>query len=200
MKPGSTKKYYILHKPYNVLSQFTDAEGRKTLKDIVKLPADVYPVGRLDMDSEGLMLLTNDKLLTDHLLNPRFSHERDYRVFVEGTPSKDELKQLCLGVEIEGKRTLPAKAKILKMPPEIAERTPPPRTYETHSYSWMQIVITEGRNRQVRKMTAKIGHPTLRLVRWRIENLRLDGLTAGEYRELNKVELTTLYKHLGLPM
>jgi len=191
--------YYVLHKPYNVLSQFSDEEGRKTLKDIVKLPRDVYPVGRLDMDSEGLLLLTNDKRLTDALLNPKNTHPREYYAFIEGIPTDAELQCLRQGMEIEGKPTLPAKARLLKSAPVIAERVPPPRTYATHAYSWLHLTITEGRNRQVRKMTAKIGHPTLRLIRWKIANISLDGLAAGKYRELTEGELARLFRLLSLP-
>lgn len=199
MKQNNTRlQYYILHKPYNVLSQFSDAEGRKTLKDIARMPKDVYPVGRLDMDSEGLLLLTNDKRLTDALLNPKYSHTREYFAFIEGSPTGDELEQLRNGVEIEGKMTLPASADILKRPPAIPERIPPPRTYDTHIYCWLRLSITEGRNRQVRKMTAKIGHPTLRLIRWKIANLSLEGLGAGEYRELTDAELQKLFRLLSL--
>jgi 23S rRNA pseudouridine2457 synthase len=191
-------RYYILHKPYNVLSQFSDKEGRRTLMDVAKLPKDVYPVGRLDMDSEGLLLLTNDKRLTDSLLNPKYTHTREYYAFIEGIPTDAGLQHLRTGVEIEGKLTLPAQADILKRPPALPERVPPPRTYETHDYCWLRLTITEGRNRQVRKTTAKIGHPTLRLIRWKIANLSLDGLAAGEYRELTEQELKKLFKLLSL--
>jgi 23S rRNA pseudouridine2457 synthase len=190
-------KYYILHKPYNVLSQFSDKEGRKTLKDVVRLPKDIYPVGRLDMDSEGLLLLTNDKKLTDALLNPKYSHTREYYAFIEGIPTDAGLRQLRVGVEIEGETTLPANADILKRPPAIPGRVPPPRTYDTHTYCWLRLTITEGRNRQVRKMTAKIGNPTLRLIRWKIANLSLDGLAAGEFRELTNTELQKLFRLLN---
>jgi 23S rRNA pseudouridine2457 synthase len=199
MNHNSAKlKYFIIHKPYDVLSQFSDKEGRKTLKDIVQLPKDVYPVGRLDMDSEGLLLLTNDKRLTDSLLNPRNSHTREYYAFIEGIPTDAGLQRLRNGVEIEGKMTLPANADILKRPPAVPERIPPPRTYDTHSYCWLRLTITEGRNRQVRKMTAKIGNPTLRLIRWKIANLSLDGLAAGEYRELKDFELKKLFRLLSI--
>ncbi len=198
IKNNPRLKYYILHKPYGVLSQFSDKEGRKTLMDVVRMPKDLYPVGRLDMDSEGLLLLTNDKRLTDALLNPKNSHTREYYAFIEGIPTEAELRLLESGVEIEGKVTLPAKASPLKRPPAVPERVPPPRTYETHIYSWLRLTITEGRNRQVRKMTAKIGHPTLRLIRWKIANLSLDGLAAGEFRELKDFELKKLFRLLSI--
>ena len=166
--------------------------------EIVKLPKDVYPVGRLDMDSEGLLLLTNDKRLTDALLNPKFTHRREYYAFIEGIPAEVELQKLRTGVEIEGKLTLPAQADILKRPPALPERVPPPRTYETHTYCWLRLEITEGRNRQVRKMTAKIGYPTLRLIRWKLANLSLDSLAAGEYRELTEPELKKLFRLLSI--
>ncbi len=198
IKANQHLKYYILHKPYGVLSQFSDKEGRKTLMDVVRMPKDVYAVGRLDMDSEGLLLLTNDKRLTDALLNPKNSHTREYFAFIEGIPSEVELHHLATGVEIEGKVTLPAAASLLKRPPAVAERIPAPRTYDTHTYSWLRLIITEGRNRQVRKMTAKVGHPTLRLIRWKIANLSLDGLAEGEYRELTEAERQKLFRLLSL--
>ena len=192
MNSKQTNKYTILYKPYDVLSKFSDAAGRKTIKDLGSFPKVVYPVGRLDKDSEGLLLLTNDKRLTEHLLNPHFKHEREYLAFVEGIPSDQKLSALEAGVEIEGQKTLPAKVSISKYLPDIPDRIPPPRTYETHSYCWLNIILTEGRNRQIRHMTAKIGHPTLRLVRWRIANLTLKGLNPGEYRGLTQEELSGL--------
>lgn len=184
-------KYYIINKPYGVLPQFTDKEGRKTLGDFFSFPKDVYPVGRLDMDSEGLLLLTNDKKLTDYLLNPANRHEREYFVQVEGVPSEESLNFLRKGVIIENKITLPAKAKIIPAP-EIWERIPPIRVRKTIPDTWISLTLTEGRNRQVRKMTAKTGHPTLRLVRVRIKNIHLSNLLPGEVRELTADEVKGL--------
>ncbi|HKI76918.1 MAG TPA: pseudouridine synthase [Ignavibacteriaceae bacterium] len=186
-------KYYILHKPYGVLSQFTDKEGRKTLKDVFNFPKDVYPVGRLDLDSEGLLLLTDDKSLTDFLLNPENRHEKEYFVQVENIPNEDDLENLRSGVIIEKKKTLPAKAKLID-DPGFAPRVPPVRERNSIPDCWLSITITEGRHRQVRKMTAAINHPTLRLVRVRIKNLLLDGLKPGEVRELTKKEIMELKK------
>ena len=165
-------KYFAVYKPYGMLSQFTDTSGRQTLSDLYNFPKDVYPVGRLDMDSEGLLLLTNDKSLTDYLLNPKSMHEKEYYVQVEGNPTKEALKQLRAGVIIEKKKTLPAKAKLIDEP-GFPPRVPPIRVRKTIPTSWISLIITEGRNRQVRKMTAAIGFPTLRLVRVRIKNILL---------------------------
>lgn len=192
----SLYKYYILHKPYNVLSQFTDKLGRLTLASVYKFPSDVYAVGRLDMDSEGLLLLTNDKKITNLLLHPIHGHEREYLAQVEGIPTEEELKQLESGVEISGNMTMPAKVSIVNNV-NIPERKPPVRYRKNIPTSWLSITITEGKYRQVRKMTAKIGHPTLRLFRVRIENIYLDDLKAGEVRELTDSELQGLYEKVS---
>jgi 23S rRNA pseudouridine2457 synthase len=186
-------KYFLLNKPYGVLSQFTDKEGRKTLGDIYSFPKDVYPVGRLDMDSEGLLLLTNDKSLTDHLLNPANEHEKEYYVQVEGAPQESSLEKLRSGVILEGKKTLPSKVRKIPVP-DFPQRIPPIRERKSISTSWLSISITEGRNRQIRKMTAKVGHPTLRLIRVRIRKLLLDGLLPGNVRELKFNEIDELKK------
>jgi len=185
--------YYAVNKPYGVLTQFTDKEGRKTLADLFKFPANVYPVGRLDMDSEGLLILTNDKRLTDHLLNPVKKHEREYYVQVEGSPAEADLQKLRDGVIIGNRKTLPAKVKKIT-PPNFRERVPPVRFRKTVLDSWLSITLVEGRNRQVRKMTAKIGFPTLRLVRVRINSLHLNNLPVGKVRELSAKEIDNLFK------
>lgn len=184
-------KYYLLNKPYGVLTQFTDKEGRKTLGDVYKFPKDVYPVGRLDMDSEGLLFLTDDKSLTDHLLNPENKNEKEYYVLVERIPAEEELDELRRGVMIQGKKTQPAKVKIID-DPGFPERVPPVRYRKNITDCWLSIVITEGRHRQVRKMTAAIGHPTLRLVRVRMKNLLLGEMKPGETRELTEKEIWDL--------
>ena len=184
-------KYYILNKPYGVLTQFTDDENRPTLASLYDFPKGVYPVGRLDMDSEGLLLLTNDKPLTDYLLNPKQKHEREYYAQVEGIPTKEALQKLCSGVVIEGKKTLPAKAKLID-DPNFPPRVPPIRERKTIPTSWISLTLIEGRNRQVRKMTAAVGFPTLRLIRVRIENLHLGGLKVGEVREVEVSEIKSL--------
>ncbi len=184
-------KYYAIHKPFGVLSQFTDKKGRKTLADLDNFPKDVYPVGRLDLDSEGLLLLTNDKKLTDNLLNPENKHEREYYIQVEGIPSMDDLQKLNCGVEIQGRKTLPAKSGLL-LDPGFSLRIPPIRERKTVRDCWISLTICEGRNRQVRRMTAAIGYPTLRLVRVRIKNILLGDLPAGKVRELSEKEIEEL--------
>lgn len=184
-------EYFAINKPYGVLSQFTDSEGRKTLKDLYDFPPDVYPIGRLDLDSEGLLLLTNDKTLTDLLLNPKNKHEKEYLVQVEGIPDKKALKKLEEGVLIKGKKTKPAKADIID-DPGFSERIPPIRERKNIPVSWIRLIISEGMNRQVRKMTAAEGHPTLRLVRVRIKTIELKELNFGEVRELTKNEIEGL--------
>jgi 23S rRNA pseudouridine2457 synthase len=183
--------YFILNKPYGVLSQFTDKLKRKTLAGFYDFPKDVYPVGRLDMDSEGLLLLSNDKELVDFLLNPINRHEKEYYAQVEGTPGEESLKQLEEGVIIEGKKTLPAKAGIID-DPGFPPRKPPIFPRKNKSVCWLSVVVTEGRYRQVRKMTANVGYPTLRLVRVRIKNIELGNLKPGEVRELTPGEVEIL--------
>ncbi len=184
-------KYYCFNKPFGVLSQFTDKQGRKTLANYCKLPSDIYPVGRLDYDSEGLLILTNDKRLTDQLLNPHNRHEREYLVQVEGIPNEKDLNRLREGIMIEKKKTLPAKVRLLNEV-NIYPRNPPIRERKSIPTSWLSIIIVEGRNRQVRKMTAKIGCPTLRLIRIRIKNIKLGSLKSGSLRELTNSEIQKL--------
>jgi len=186
-------KYYVINKPFGVLTQFTDKENRQTLSSLFKFPKDVYPVGRLDMDSEGLLILTNDKPLTNYLLNPKYKHEREYYVQVEGIPTEEAIKKLSEGVIIENKKTLPAKVKLMEEP-NFEKRNPPIRERKNIPTSWLSITIYEGRNRQVRKMTAAVGFPTLRLVRVRIKNLKLGNLKIGEVRELTNDEIKILKK------
>lgn len=184
--------YFKIHKPYGMLSQFTDNSGRPTLADLYDFPLDVYPVGRLDRDSEGLLLLTNDKTLTDFLLNPIYEHEREYAVQVEGIPCQVDLEKLESGVMIEGKRTKPAKVIIYSEGNNLPERNPPIRVRKNIPDTWIKLIITEGRNRQVRKMTAAIGFPTLRLIRVRIANILLSDLSSGKVKELTPNELKLL--------
>lgn len=191
------RRYLLLWKPYNVLSQFSagiDPE-QLTLRSFVDVP-DVYPAGRLDRDSEGLLLLTNDGLAQHKLCDPRFAHERSYWVQIEGIPCDDALQQLRTGVVIQGYRTRPAKVRRLSTPPSLPERTPPIRQRATIPDSWIELTLTEGKNRQVRRMTAAIGYPTLRLVRAslclyakhlpdRSCCLTLENLSPGTWRELS---------------
>ncbi|MHB8906988.1 MAG: pseudouridine synthase [Melioribacteraceae bacterium] len=184
----SGRKYFILNKPYGVLSQFSDKENRITLSSLHNFPSDVYPVGRLDMDSEGLLIITNDKLLTDYLLNPKNKHEREYFVQVEGIPSENDLQKLRNGIVLKDGLTLPAKAKIIDEP-DFQPRVPPIRERKNIPTSWLSLTLIEGRNRQVRRMTSAIGFPTLRLVRVRINKLFLNEMKIGDVKELQMKEV-----------
>ena len=175
------------------MSQFTSGEGKQTLKDFFDVPVDVYPVGRLDYDSEGLLILTNDKKLNYSLLNPAFEHTREYWVQVDGDITQKVIHQLQQGVDItiEGKlyRTKKCAASIFTTPPAVAERHPPIRFRKNIPTSWLKIKLTEGKNRQVRKMTAAVGFPTLRLIRYRIEKCTIESLQPGEMRILTRGEM-----------
>ncbi len=175
-----------------MLCQFSPEPGKQTLADYLDVPRDVYPVGRLDYDSEGLLLLTNDKSLNRTLLNPLHAHEREYWVQVEGQADAAALDRLCKGItiQIDGKphKTLPAKACLLPNEPDLPPRNPPIRFRQQIPTSWISLALTEGKNRQVRRMTAAVGYPTLRLVRWRIGRLTLEGLPPGGFRLLNKLK------------
>lgn len=190
--------YFIIHKPFQVLSQFSSEGDKKTLKDFFDVPSNVYPVGRLDFDSEGLLILTNEKKLNHRLLNPSFMHEREYWAQVEGIPDDATLNQLSQGVmiNVNGKKILTKKGKVelMKMPPDVSERNPPIRFRKNIPESWLRLTLTEGKNRQVRKMTAAVGFPTLRLIRFRIEGLTLEGLQSGEMKSLSKSEMYNLLK------
>ncbi len=189
--------YFKINKPYGVISQFTDRLGRRTLANLFNFPKDVYPIGRLDFDSEGLLLLSNDKKLTDKLLNPKYQHEREYLVQIEGIPNIDVLKRLEEGVIIRNRKTLPVVVDLLLENFMYEERVPPIRFRKNIPTSWMKIILREGKNRQVRRMTAKIGYPTLRLIRTKICNINLDNLKTGEVRELKNEELVELKKLLN---
>ncbi|MVM28606.1 pseudouridine synthase [Spirosoma sp. HMF4905] len=191
MNPGSD--YFLIYKPYLMLSQFSREGDKQTLADLdFAFPTDVYPVGRLDADSEGLLLLTSDKQLNHRLLNPKFRHNRTYYVQVDGALTEAACQQLEQGVTIsvDGKsyHTLPADARIITEP-GLPERNPPIRYRANIPTSWLSISLHEGKNRQVRKMTAAVGFPTLRLVRWSIENLTAEGMTPGQVRELSRAEV-----------
>ena len=186
-------KYILFHKPYGVLSQFTDdsPSPRPTLKEYIDIP-EVYSVGRLDFDSEGLLLLTNDGQLKHHLIDPQFEHLRTYWAQVEKVPTELALQQLRDGVTIQGYRTKPAIAKLLDTEPDLPERQPPIRFRASIPTAWLELKLTEGKNRQVRKMTAAVGFPTLRLVRVEIAHLSLDDLSVGQWRDLTQTELQEL--------
>lgn len=182
------------HKPYGVLSQFTpDGSPNRTLTEF-GLPKHVYPIGRLDADSEGLLLLSDEPDLNERLLHPRHAHEREYWVQVERIPTTGALRQLEQGVKFQGRVSLPCRARMLQPQPDIAEREPPIRFRKTVSTCWLAMNLVEGKNRQVRRMTAAIGHPTLRLIRWRIGRFEMSGLAPGVWRELNAEERKLVLK------
>jgi 23S rRNA pseudouridine2457 synthase len=176
------------HKPFGVLSRFT-AEGspHRTLAEF-GFPPRVYPIGRLDADSEGLLLMSDEPELVDDLLNPRRAHPREYWVQVERVPDRDALDQLERGVLVQGERTLPCRAWFLDPPPVLRPRVPPVRFRQTVPTCWIALELGQGRNRQVRRMTAAVGHPTLRLVRVRIGGFRLEDLPAGTWKRLRASE------------
>lgn len=180
-----------LNKPYGMLSQFTPEPGSqwRCLGDL-GMPKGVYPIGRLDADSEGLLLLTDERKLVDRLLNPRNAHSREYWVQVERIPDEKALQSLRTGVSIGDHRTLPTLARLLAPQPDMPPREPPIRVRKSVPDCWVSLDLVEGKNRQVRRMTAAVGHPTLRLVRVRIGELTLQDLSLapGKWRELSVVE------------
>jgi 23S rRNA pseudouridine2457 synthase len=190
-------KYLLFYKPYGVLCQFTDNSDnpRVTLKDYIPLP-EIYPVGRLDRDSEGLLLLTDNGQLQNRLANPQFAHPRTYYVQVEGIPDELVLNQLRDGVTIKNYRTRQAKVRLLSPEPNFPPRIPPIRDRKSIPTCWLEMILTEGKNRQVRRMTATVGFPTLRLVRVSIgsdtHKLDLSNLNPGEWRELSTSETKKL--------
>jgi 23S rRNA pseudouridine2457 synthase len=177
--------YFSVYKPYLCLSQFTREGDLLCLKDFFDFPKDVYPVGRLDADSEGLLLLTNDPAVNHRLLNPKFLHHKTYFAQVEGNISDESLQRLASGIEISVNKkiykTLPAVAKKISEP-NLPERNPPIRFRKNIPAEWLSLQICEGKNRQVRKMTAAVGLPTLRLVRFGIENMTLENLQPAEFK------------------
>ena len=176
----------LFNKPYGVLSQFTGGESggeRAALADYIDVPG-VYPAGRLDRDSEGLLLLTDDGALQARIADPRHKLPKTYLVQVEGDPGQDALDTLARGVRLKDGMTRPAKAMRID-PPDIWPRTPPVRFRKSVPDCWLSLTITEGRNRQVRRMTAAVGHPTLRLVRWQVGDWTLAGLAPGRWRHLS---------------
>ena len=183
------------HKPYGVLSQFTpDGSGNRTLAEF-GFPKGVYAIGRLDADSEGLLLLSDEAELNERLLHPKQAHRRTYWVQVERIPSGAALKQLERGVMIQGHKTLPARAQLLDPQSKIPPRDPPIRFRKNVPDCWIALELIEGKNRQVRRMTAAIGHPTLRLIRVKIGAFELGTLAAGEWRELSRADRVRLRKN-----
>jgi 23S rRNA pseudouridine2457 synthase len=184
--------YIILYKPYGVLCQFTSSGGRETLANFGNFQKDVYPIGRLDADSEGLVFLSNDRKLIHSLLEPKYRHPRSYIVQVERIPTEEALDILRRGVMIEKKKTLPADVKLLEKEPNPPPRSVPIRFRKNVPTTWLEITLHEGRNRQVRKMTATVGYPTLRLIRIRLGPLMLGDLKPGDSRELTLTEVEDL--------
>lgn len=184
-------RYLLFFKPYGVVSHFTDRDGGATLADYIPVPG-VYAAGRLDRDSEGLLLLTDDGWLIHRLLDPRWRHPRTYVVQVERVPTEEALEALRRGVVIRGRRTLPAEVERLEQEPNLPARSVPIRYRKQVPTAWLRLTLYEGRNRQVRRMTAAVGHPTLRLVRVAIGPLSLEGMQPGEWRFLTDEELRAL--------
>ncbi len=180
-------RYLLFNKPYQVLCQFQDPQGRKTLKDYVSVPG-VYAAGRLDYDSEGLVLLTDDGYLQHRLTDPRYGHPRTYWVQVEGQPTPDALGALRQGVRIQTWTTRPAEVRVFGQEPELPPREPPIRFRRHIPTTWLSLTLREGRNRQVRRMTAAVGLPTLRLVRVGIGELDVQNLAQGCWREVTDPE------------
>ena len=177
----------LFNKPYGVLTQFTDASGRATLAAYIKIPG-IYPAGRLDRDSEGLLLLTDDGKLQQRLSDPRFKLPKTYWVQVEGEPDEPSMERLRSGVTLDDRRTQPARVRPIQQP-DLWPRDPPVRFRKAIPTSWLEITLTEGRNRQVRRMTAAVGFPTLRLVRFAIGQHTLEGLGTGAWREIQNTSL-----------
>lgn len=194
-------QYYALFKPYGMLSQFTREGENSSLAELgFNFPVDVYPVGRLDADSEGLLLLTNDKRINSRLLLPSNNHTRTYLVQVEGEITQEALGMIENGIVLNEKgrtyKTLPSKAKFIQFN-EIPERNPPVRFRKNIPTSWLELKLIEGKNRQVRKMTAAVGFPTLRLIRTEIENIRLESMEKGWVKEIKKNDF---YRDLNIKM
>jgi 23S rRNA pseudouridine2457 synthase len=193
--------YLLFYKPYGVLCQFTDEAGRTTLKDYISIPK-VYSIGRLDLDSEGLLLLTDNGQLQHRLGHRQFAHPRTYLVQVERIPDETALQKLREGVTIQDYRTRKAIVHLLNPEPSFPPRDPPIRFRKSVPTAWLEISLTEGRNRQVRRMTAAVGYPTLRLIRVSITidkntKLCIDGLQPGEWREVTNQEKKALEGRLG---
>lgn len=181
-------RYILFHKPYGVLSQFTPEDGARSLAEF-DLPPKVYAAGRLDKDSEGLLLLTDDGPFIERALNPKNEKPKTYWVLVERVPTEESLEKMRKGLSIEDYQTKPCEVRLLNPAPEIAPRNPPVRVRKTVTDVWLEITIIEGKNRQVRKMTAAIGHPTLRLIRVKIGQMSLGDLALGAWREINQSDV-----------
>ena len=176
-------KLILLNKPYGVLCQFTDPDGSPTLADFISVKG-VYAAGRLDKDSEGLLLLTDNGALQNHITDPKHKKPKTYWVQVEGQPNADSLRELQNGVNLKDGKTRPAQARLIPQPDGLWPRTPPVRERQSIPTSWIELTIKEGKNRQVRRMTAAVGHPTLRLIRAQIGEWPLGALQPGEHSQL----------------
>ena len=176
----TNKMLVLFNKPFNVLCQFTDNEGRKTLSDFITIK-NVYPAGRLDFDSEGLLLLTDNGKLQNKISDPKHKLLKTYWVQVEGIPTSDAIKKLSSGVLLKDGLTKPAKVKLIDKP-KVWERIPPIRERKNIPTSWIEIIISEGKNRQVRRMTAAVGYPTLRLIRYSVGEWNINNLKPGEFK------------------
>lgn len=190
-------RYFKIYKPFNALSQFTPIENKKCLKDFFDVPSNVYPVGRLDYDSEGLLLLTDDKKINQLLLHPLNKHQREYWVQVEGVPTALQIEKLQSGVtiNINGKKYFTQKCEsAILHTPKVPDRDPPIRFRKNVPDSWLRVILTEGKNRQVRKMTATVGLPTLRLIRHKIEDLSIEKMQPCELIELSKQDFYNLLR------
>jgi 23S rRNA pseudouridine2457 synthase len=185
-------RHVLFYKPFQVMSQFSPTDdGKITLKDFIDVP-EIYPIGRLDWDSEGLMLLSDDGILQHRLSDPQWGHPRTYWVQVERVPDDAAIAQLRQGVTIQNYRTRPAQVRLLTEEPDLPPRDPPIRFRKSVPTAWIELILTEGRNRQVRRMTAAVGFPTLRLVRVAIGSLTLAGLQPGQWRDLEPAEVAAL--------
>ena len=193
------ERYILLFKPYGIVSQFTPEGPHKGLQSLGRFPKDVYAAGRLDADSEGLLLLTNDGRVIHRLTDPRFAHPRTYLAELEGIPDAEDLERLEAGLLVTGVKTKAAQVMLLSAVPELPPRSVPIRYRKTVPTSWIRLTLYEGRNRQVRRMTASVGHPTLRLLRIAIGPLSIEGLAPGEHRSLSGPERLALLDSLGFP-